>query len=242
MGTMVSLTVFDPAPKETYLAAVKKIFDEYDKRFSLYLPTSELSRIARHELHLLDASEQLRDAYALALSWRDSTNGQFTPNRPDGVIDLSGIIKALAIHRAGELLIHSGESAWCVNVGGDVLTSGNDESGTPWVVGIVNPQNRAELLTTVPLSGSRRACATSGSAERGDHIWTTDANAPAFVQSTVLANDIVTADVLATAIIAGGHAALDRICATQDVDAMTVDQNGNIRMTPDFRNPNAVTR
>jgi thiamine biosynthesis lipoprotein len=44
----------------------------------------------------------------------------------------------------------------------------------------------------------------------------------------------VTADVLATTIIAGGPAALDQICATWDVDVLTIDRAGELRMTPGF--------
>jgi len=89
-------------------------------------------------------------------------------------------------------------------------------------------------MTAARLDAPRNACATSGSAERGDHIWTVGAAPAQFIQATVLSNDIVTADVLATAIIAGGAAALDRICEKWNIDAMTVDTEGNIRMTPGF--------
>jgi FAD:protein FMN transferase len=90
------------------------------------------------------------------------------------------------------------------------------------------------LLTTPALRGSRRASATSGGAERGDHIWTVGSMPAEFAQATVLADDIVSADVLATAIIAGGSNALDQITATWNIDAMTVDLDGDIRMTPGF--------
>ena len=109
-----------------------------------------------------------------------------------------------------------------------------DERSEPWAIGIVDPLDRDALVTAATLRGSRHACATSGSAERGDHIWTIGATSAVFAQATVLADDIVTADALATAIIAGGKAALDRSCATWNIDVMTIDHAGNIRMTPDF--------
>jgi thiamine biosynthesis lipoprotein len=138
------------------------------------------------------------------------------------------------MERAGVELVRAGAWNWCLNVGGDVLVSGQDESSSPWSIGIVDPLDRNTLLTSATLRGSRRACATSGSAERGDHIWTIGAAPTVFVQATVLADDIVTADVLATAIIAGGPGALDHICASWHIDAMTIDREGDIRMTPDF--------
>lgn len=234
MGTMVSLTVETTERGEGYVAPVEETFARYDAGFSLYKPTSELSRIASHDLDLANASAGMRETYALALEWRDLTHGDFTPHRPDGVIDLSGIVKALAMARAGAELNRFGMNDWCLNVGGDVVASGRRQADEPWVVGIVDPQDRSALLTATTFLGSRRACATSGSAERGDHIWTIGGQPSRFVQATVIADDIVTADVLATAIIAGGPVALERICGTWNIDAMTVDHDGNIRMTPNF--------
>jgi thiamine biosynthesis lipoprotein len=232
MGTVVSLT-YDGA-RDADLGGLEETFADYDSRFSLYRADSELSRIRAGELSLAESSDQLREAYSIALEWRDSTRGEFTPHRPDGVIDLSGVVKALAMEQAGIGIVEHGTSNWCLNVGGDVLVAGLDEKKDAWSIGIVDPNDREALLTAAALRGSRRACATSGSAERGDHIWTIGAASAAFVQATVVADDIVTADVLATAIIAGGPAALDQICATWDVDALTIDRAGEIRMTPNF--------
>jgi FAD:protein FMN transferase len=234
MGTVASLTFDAVSPDSVGLWSVHAIFDHFDSTFSLYKPESELSRMAAGELALTNASSEVIDAYALATEWRAATHGEFSPHRPDGVVDLSGVVKALAMESAGAELARAGSRRWCLNVGGDILVSGLDETSEPWSVGLVDPLDHGTLLTSTTLRDSRRACATSGSAERGDHIWTAGGAPAFFVQATVLADDIVTADVLATAIIAGGPAALDRICATSNIDAMTIDHEGDIRMTPDF--------
>jgi hypothetical protein len=49
------------------------------------------------------------------------------------------------------------------------------------------------------------ALATSGTAERVDHIWRLPGGQDGFVQVSVAAADIVTADVLAAAIVGAGH-------------------------------------
>ena len=229
MGTVVSL---EWAGDDRAISAVRAVFEAADRRFSLYRPDSELSRIADGSLELLDASTELREVYATALGWRGETGGAFTPHRPDGALDLNGIVKAWAMAEAGRAL---GDGDWCLNVGGDVLVSGQTESGAPWVVGIVDPADRAGLLTAVPLVGGRRAAATSGSAERGDHIWTRGREVAEFVQVTVVADDIVTADVLATAIVSGGAVTLDDVTARFDVDVLTVDREGGLRATPGMR-------
>jgi thiamine biosynthesis lipoprotein ApbE len=229
MGTVVSL---EWAGEETLLASARTIFDAADRRFSLYRPDSELSRVANGTLELLDASAELREVYATALGWRGETGGAFTPHRPDGALDLNGIVKAWAMAEAGRAL---GDGDWCLNVGGDVLVSGEAAPGVPWVVGIVDPGDRAGLLTAVPLVDGRRAAATSGSAERGDHIWTRGRERAGFVQVTVLADHIVTADVLATAIVSGGAATLRDVTSRFDIDVLTVDREGSLRATPRMR-------
>ena len=235
MGTVASLSYGDAATGTADSERLQSIFDGFDSRYSLYKSDSEISRLVRGELTLPETSAEFRATYAVALDWRARTNGDFTPHRPDGVIDLSGVVKALAMERAGLDLAEAGMDAWCLNVGGDVLVSGMQSADAAWTIGIVDPSDRSALLTSATLHDSRRACATSGSAERGDHIWTTHNGPARFAQATVLADDIVTADVLATAIISGGPRALDQICATFDIDAMTVDTAGDLRMTPGFR-------
>ena len=223
MGTVLSL---ESEATDAVLTAVDDVFRRADERYSLYRPDSELSRIRDGALSLLDASEQLREIYAAALSWRTATDGAFSVHRPDGVLDLNGIVKAWAMAEAGALL---GEGDWALDVGGDILVSG------PVLAGIVDPDDRSRMLTAVTLDGARRAMATSGSAERGDHIWKAGAGDIEFVQVSVLAADIITADVLATAIVAGGTAFLDRATDVWDIDVLTVDRQGALLMTPGLR-------
>jgi thiamine biosynthesis lipoprotein len=218
--TMGTVTSIEPPLR---IPEIEAIFARYDAMFSLYRPESELSRIADGSLRLVDAHQELRDAYARALEWRSLTGGVFTPHRPDGVIDLSGIVKALAADEAASLLGVTDD--WILNVGGDVVTSGQAAT-----VGITDPFDRTRLLTSVRLGGSRRAIATSGIAERGDHIW----GRGGFAQASVVANDIVTADVLATAIIAGGVDSLNASTSAWDIDVLAIDLAGNLFATPGF--------
>ena len=53
-----------------------------------------------------------------------------------------------------------------------------------------------------------------------------------FVQVSVAADDIVTADVLATAIVAGGEAALDELSSREPVDVLAVRRDGTMAATP----------
>ncbi|MEO6942315.1 MAG: FAD:protein FMN transferase [Terrimesophilobacter sp.] len=237
MGTVVSTQWQQSQPMtstESLISAeVEKVFADFNLTFSLYLEDSELSRIARGALKLEDSSEQMRSVYAQALEWRSATLGAFTPHRRDGVIDLNGIVKALAIERSGTVFEEAGVDNWSVNAGGDVLCGTSTRGHT---VGIVDPADRQRLLCAVTLGTGRRAMATSGNAERGDHIWAlTPSAVGVFAQVTVMATDIVTADVLATAIVAGGPETLDDVTSRWDVDVLTIDSAGSFRATPGFQ-------
>lgn len=235
MGTTVSIRFPGQGPAAQVLRAVEEEFDAFDRRFSLYRPDSEISRIAHGELALQESTRILRDSYTDALDWRRRTHGAFTPHRPDGVIDLSGIVKAQAIAAAGDILNAAGQWAWLINAGGDLLASGAFHD-TPWRLGIVDPDRRDALLCTVAMTGTRRALATSGTAERGEHIWrATGSSSGAYRQVSVLADDVTTADVLATALLAGGPESCDDLLNRFDVDVVTVDGHGELTATPGFR-------
>lgn len=231
MGTVASVDV--PESHHHNLAAIDAIFQAADERFSLYRPDSELSSIARGTLRLAHASTTLRASYERSTEWRIRTDGLFSPHRPDGVLDLNGIVKAEAMESAGLLLDRAGCPNWLINVGGDVLARSDRE---PWATGIVDPADSRAILCSVVLRSTRRAIATSGSAERGDHIWRGGELQPtAFVQVSVIADDIVTADVLATALVAGGPAALEDITGNWPIDVLAVDRDGAMLATPGFR-------
>ena len=167
------------------------------------------------------------------------TEGAFSPERPDGVLDLSGIIKGYAIGQAGAALRSRRITDWCLNAGGDVLVTGSPVpgSGASWAAGVVDPLDRSALLSAYALGGpgTRCALATSGSAERGDHIWTAGSRGAEFAQVSVAAADIVTADVLATAIVAGGTAMLHRATDRWAIDVLAVRRTGELLATPGFR-------
>jgi FAD:protein FMN transferase len=268
MGTVTSLTMPAGPHKaphtaddelEAATAVVERLFARLDGTFSLYRADSEASRLGRGELGLQQASDEMRARYTEASEWRLLTEGAFTAERPDGILDLSGLIKGHAIKEAGISLHALGLEDWCLNAGGDVLVSGSPDpgSGEAWRAGIVDPADRRTLLAGFPLGGlpgglpsglaadggapgntasrSRMALATSGSAERGDHIWAAGGRAAEFWQVSVAAADAVTADVLATAIVAGGTAMLNRAAELWDVEVLAVRRDGELLATSGFR-------
>ena len=114
----------------------------------------------------------------------------------------------------------------------------------------MDPEDRRTLIAGYRLGGSgpKLALATSGSAERGDHIWAAGRAVPSiqeaagacraasvFRQVSVAAADIITADVLATAIVAGGLPMLDRATDGWDIEVLAVRASGELLATPGFR-------
>lgn len=232
MGTAVSFRA--PSHISTALTGdLQAIFRDHDERFSLYKPDSELSQVATGRLQLSRSSTELREMYALAVKWRNATNGLFDPQNSDGHLDLNGVVKAHAIQQAGQYLWQQGAYDWSLNCGGDILCSGDQSSDTPWSIGIGDPADRSAMITSVTTSPDRMAIATSGVSERGHHIWspTTGRGPRSVVQVSVAAADIITADVLATAIYAGGTDTLRAMAQRFNVDIFTINANGQTRWT-----------
>lgn len=233
MGTTVSVRVHGgiQAHHTAALDGVEQVFRLYDTEYSLYRPQSPLSQLARGEVALVDLSHDIRDTYARAIEWRQHTHGAFTPHRPDGVIDLSGIVKADAIAAAGAVLRAHGIDAYSVNAGGDMATRGD---AATWSTGITSPTNPDELAAVVALGGDWTAIATSGVSERGEHIWRSRADPDRVIQATVVSNDIVTSDVWATAIVSGGVDTVDLATASGTLAVLVFFDSGEVRANPDM--------
>lgn len=237
MGTVASVFVLGAgADFDGAIERLRAIFERWEAEFSRYRPGSLATAIADGRLRLQDSSVLHRETYARAIEWRNRTAGAFDPHRSDGGIDLAGIVKATAMEDAGEELHRLGWVDWCLNVGGDVLTSGSIDERA-WSVGIVHPDDRSRLWRTMTLDDGRRAVATSGTSERGEHIWRLDAGdgagaatrlGPWISQCSVAAADIVTADVLATAVVAGGRRMAEQAAAEWNVRVLAAFEDGTV--------------
>lgn len=227
MGTVASVRTSEPAPR-TLRRRIEAVFASFEQTFSRFLPDSPASRYARGEVTLEQAGPALGAALERAEWWQHRTSGSFAPFAGDGSCDLTGIVKALAMERAaGEL--DAAVSGWLLNVGGDLSWRPSGRLAEQ-ACGIADPTDPGSLLCSVPLSGRWSAAATSGTSERGEHILRTDRSAEV-LQATVLAGDVVTADVLATAVVSGGRGMLADAAARFGVDVFAVMANGEVVFT-----------
>lgn len=157
---------------------------------------------------------------------------------PSVRLDVGAVAKGWAAQRVAEIA----PEHLLISVGGNVCASGaKDESGTPWIVGVQNPDG-GDYLHTVYLT--RGSMVTSGDYQRYfmvdgvgyHHIIDPETLYPsAYWRSvTILCEDSGLADALSTALFLlpqeEGQALLDKCGA----EAMWVDVNGEMFYSPGF--------
>lgn len=215
---------------------------EADEIFSLYKPLSPLSRLARGETSVAQLEPVVDTVWNLCEKWEKTTEGHFRAFNLEHTFDPSGLVKTWAAAQAIEVLLVSGIEDFTLNAGGDIWLSDGLTEEVDWKVAISKPvtiaSSDAGVLTIVNLKGtSYRAVCTSGSAERGSHIWNPRSGQPVeneLVQVTVVAGDLVTADVWATAAFAEGSKSIDRIEKVDGVEVLVVYSDGRIDGTTGF--------
>jgi thiamine biosynthesis lipoprotein len=151
-------------------------------------------------------------------------------------IDLGGIAKGYAVDRAVELLKSRGYRNMIVNAGGDIRVSGRKIHG-PWVIGIQDPRDRSRILATI--NAEDISVATSGDYERYfvregkryHHLLNPFTGFPARLcrSVTILAEDALSADGLATAVfVLGPQKGLHLIEAMDGVEGLIISSEGEI--------------
>jgi thiamine biosynthesis lipoprotein len=226
MGTAVSAHIDDVVPQEIADDAwesVEVFLRDIEDRFSTFLPTSEISRINKGELHVLDASPDVVEVLD-ACTWLEHlSDGVFNARRPDGSIDPAGFVKGWAAERAARLLAEAGLKNYYLRIGGDIQAHGRQATGDKWRVGIVDPHDATRIHSYVDIP-ENWAIATSGVAERGQHIWGKDSQPTnsQFSSMTVIGPHLMWADAFATIAYALGDAGIDWVEKFPDYTAFTL--------------------
>ena len=80
-------------------------------------------------------------------------------------VDAGGIAKGYIADKLSECLANNGFTNFMINLGGNVIVKGPKPDGTPWKVGVQDPQNKQGVLEAIDvIDGS---VVTSGIYERG---------------------------------------------------------------------------
>ena len=140
--------------------------------------------------------------------------------------DFGGIAKGYAVDKAIYFLKSRGIRNAIVNAGGDMYCLGKSKDGGPWRIGIRNPSQKNSNLATLLLTD--RAAATSGDYERPSHIVNPKTGKPVKAEMasvTVLANDCLTADALATAVfVLGPEKGMELLNNREDIEGVIVSK------------------
>ncbi|ADP82040.1 FAD:protein FMN transferase [Pseudofrankia inefficax] len=258
MGTVVSIDVrvpADPIAKagsgpvnphpdltsaavDAAIASAVRVLHRADDDFSTFKPTSWVSRLRRADIGVDDCPEHVREVHRLAIACRERTSGYFDPGwRGDGTLDPTGLVKGWAADAASAALTAAGFATHCVNAAGDLRASGQAAPGRPWRVGIADPIRRGRFVAV--LECTDLAVATSGVAERGDHVVNPRTGAPAsgLASVTVVGPDLTLADAYATAGLAAGLEAWDLLTdlGHDGWEWLTVEAAGRLRCSPGLR-------
>ena len=226
MGTVVSVHIDDSISHESAEDAWRSVclfLRDIENRFSTFLTTSEISRINSGELHVLDASPDVVEVLD-ACTWLEHlSDGVFNARRPDGLLDPAGFVKGWAAERAARLLLEAGLKNYYLRIGGDIQTHGLQSTGEKWRVGIVDPHDSSRIRSYVDIP-ENWAVATSGTAERGQHIWGKDSLAvnTQFSSMTVIGPHLMWADAFATIGFALGDAGIEWVEKFPDYTAFTL--------------------
>jgi thiamine biosynthesis lipoprotein len=151
--------------------------------------------------------------------------------------DLGGIAKGYGVDLAAKAIDAVGLEHYMIEVGGEVRTRGRNAEGQAWRIGIEEPDavpQRARLV--VPLTG--RAMATSGdyriyfeqAGRRYSHEIDPRTAAPiahGLASVTVVADDCMSADALATALIVMGPQAGWALAQRQGLAAYFIVRGGD---------------
>lgn len=252
MGTVASLVIptdvdgQGPAVEVAAPAAdaARAWLDEVESVLSPFLPDSDLCRWRSGHQPLEDCSPLLREVAHDAVALEDLTRGGFTPYDRRGRFDPTGYVKGWAVQRAVAIVGAAGVPHICLGVGGDIQTTGYARGGRPWRVAVVDPGDPRKVLAIVEAPGAGAfAVATSGTSQRGEHIWgPRDRRArmrlqrPAPASVTVFGPDLGLADAFATAIWAhAGQRPLEEAWSWlpgTGYHALVVGATGSLTATP----------
>ena len=149
-----------------------------------------------------------------------------------GQLDFSAIAKGYGVDQVGELLTQIGVEDYYVEIGGEVLTHGQNSKGEKWIIGINTPSSDAALTDLIEyLSLSGRGLASSGNyrnyyevaGAKYGHTINPKTGYPEvneLLAVSVIAPDCMTADALATACMVMGYTkAKDLIASLSEVEA-----------------------
>ncbi len=156
--------------------------------------------------------EELKSVLLLVNSSAITINGTSVSIGNDMGIVLGGIAKGYAVDETAKVLQSEGFENGFVNAGGDGFFFGTKPDGEQWIVGLQDPEKKAEPITVMSIS--EKAVTTSGNYERYynnsarvSHIADprTGYTVSNLISSTIIADSAIEADALSTSVFVLGE-------------------------------------
>ena len=204
-GTVVFIDFTSEVEIKPAISKVEQYVHEVDQLFSTYKENSVISQLRRGEIEIAQCPPEVIEVWNLCAFVRELTEGAFDPWAISGGFDPSGLVKGWAADQCAEILLAAGANHVQVNAAGDLSLRGGFTPEQPWSIGVVNPDNRLEILQTFEIIDG--AIATSGTYERGTHISDphTGMIAIGAKSATVIGPNGAIVDALATALMVSGR-------------------------------------
>ena len=173
-GTIVDVDIASSlVSKDGLNQGMQQVIDfckQVDSDFSTYIDTSWVTCLRTNKVEISSCPPLVQEVWELCLQAKHLTDGAFDPWAVEGGFDPSGLVKGWAADKCADLLVSLGIEHVQVNAAGDLALRGGffDVVVKPWRIGVVNPDNRVEVVETFEITDG--AIATSGTYERGAHI------------------------------------------------------------------------
>lgn len=256
MDTVMDLQVWGVDSKKA-VQTVGDLIADMDDAWSAHAPDSDLNRDMVADRTLLERVLELKERtdgafdpqlYALSALWGFQSDEHHVPTQEEidaakalKQWDLGAAVKGYAGQMAVERLQALDVDRAVLNLGGNVQTYGEKPDGTPWSIGIQDPEG-GDYIGVVSVVGTA-SVVTSGDYQRYfeqggiryHHILDPNTGRPArsgLSSVTVICRDGLTADCLSTALFVMG---LERGSAfwrqSNDFEAVFITEDGQIYAT-----------
>ena len=175
----------------------------------------------------------------------DEAAATVTITDPQMKLDVGAVAKGYAVEMVAKSLEEKGITGYVLNVGGNVRTVGAKGDGTPWTVGIENPEDDEASPYVAYLALSGQSLVTSGSyqryytvdGKRYHHIIDPETLMPSegFLSVSVVCPSSADGDALSTALFCMTYAdGLALIESMPDAEAMWVLNDGTKQYSSGF--------
>jgi FAD:protein FMN transferase len=188
-------------------------------------------------------ADELNETLKLVNYSEISTENENVSLKPGMKVALGGIAKGYAVDKAIESLKENGIENAFVNAGGDGRYIGQKPDGTPWIVGLQNPNRSEQYITAIEAHDI--AVATSGNYERYfnesarvSHISDPRTGYPSegIISSTVIARNAIDADAFATAVfVMGEEEGLEMIENLEGIECLIITEDHRLVYSSGFR-------